>query len=217
MTLVELGGHGRRYRIHDPGSHIGDTIRTGIPYEAVVLQDMYARRVAGAVAVDAGAHVGNHSLWLAAVCGMRVHAFEPAPANATRLLDNVLANPGLPVTVHRVALGAAPGHATMIGTPDDIDWGRSPVAYGHGPVDVAALDSYDLDDVAIVKIDVEGNEPAVLDGALRTLARCRPVVWAEAQAPDAVPPLAAHLVPLGYHLTATLRAATPMTRWEPTP
>lgn len=205
-----LAGHGVTYRINDPGSHIGQIIaETGQPYELKLLEDVYRHRRAGAVAVDVGAHVGNHSLWMSLVCGMEVHAYEADPANASALADNVALNDA-DVVVHNVALGDHPGWATLEGDPV---YGTAVARYGHGNIPVLTLDSYQLRGVRVLKVDVEGNEPAVLRGAVATLRRWRPTVWAECADRDTAD-LAAVLKPLGYRVTR-IYGATPMTVWEP--
>ncbi|HEV2929907.1 MAG TPA: FkbM family methyltransferase, partial [Propionibacteriaceae bacterium] len=90
---IELGPPGNRYRIRDPGGggRVAKILRSGTPYEAGVLADMASLGLTGA-AVDVGANIGNHSLWLAVVCGLSVEAFEPDPANLSRLRHNVALN-----------------------------------------------------------------------------------------------------------------------------
>lgn len=211
MTYT-LEGHGITYQLHDPGSHIGRIIReTGRPYELKLLEDAYFRRRPGSLALDVGAHVGNHALWFALVCDMVVHAWEPDPGNVRSLRANVWLNPTADVTVHPVALGESPGWARLVGDPV---YGTAVAEYGDGPVEVRTLDSYEFDDVAIVKVDVEGNEHRVLAGGVDTLTRCRPVVWAERGDNTDIAELADVLVPLGYHHVTTY-GATPMTVWEP--
>jgi hypothetical protein len=46
-------------------------------------------------------------------------------------------------------------------------------------VEIATLDSLDLADVRFIKVDVEGSEREVLDGARATIARDRPVLLLE--------------------------------------
>ena len=46
-------------------------------------------------------------------------------------------------------------------------------------VPLTTLDSFEFKRIDILKIDVEGMEPAVMDGAAQTLARCRPVILVE--------------------------------------
>lgn len=53
------------------------------------------------------------------------------------------------------------------------------VEYEKVPVKIKTLDSYNLQDVDIIKIDVEGFEYDVLLGATDTIERCKPVVQVE--------------------------------------
>lgn len=46
-------------------------------------------------------------------------------------------------------------------------------------VKVRTLDSFDFSDVDLIKIDVEGHEYSVLEGAVLTLQRCRPILLIE--------------------------------------
>jgi FkbM family methyltransferase len=55
--------------------------------------------------------------------------------------------------------------------------------------------------VGVIQLDVEGHEQAALAGALRTIARCRPLIVLE------TPPqswIAEHLAPLGYRTAGTV-------------
>ena len=47
------------------------------------------------------------------------------------------------------------------------------------PVQVNTIDSYNFQDVGFIKIDVEGYEKFVLEGALDTIKRCRPTIQLE--------------------------------------
>lgn len=63
-------------------------------------------------------------------------------------------------------------------------------------VETRRIDDYDLPDVGFIKIDVEGHELSVLDGAAATLARCRPNLLIECNdehQPNAVKRLGAWL------------------------
>ena len=46
-------------------------------------------------------------------------------------------------------------------------------------VPARTIDSYNFEDVDVIKIDVEGAEKMVLDGAMQTIDRCRPAVQFE--------------------------------------
>jgi FkbM family methyltransferase len=134
-----------------------------------------------ALFVDVGANVGWHALH-AALCKWveTVVAFEPDPFNAWLLDRNLMENGIDNVIVSCSALGTQRGQARLYRYKAS-NRGRHSLAadHGHGSkmVPVLDLDSA-LDDlgfgdrrVAILKIDVEGYEPAVIAGARATLAR----------------------------------------------
>jgi FkbM family methyltransferase len=126
------------------------------------------------VAADVGAHVGFWSYYLAFAFG-RVHAFEPANLMCHCFELNVRAKN---VQLHRVALGAHQGRVASELVPDNT--GASFVREsGEGGVTLKTLDDYALDELDLLKVDVEGYERFVLEGARETLLRCRPVVIIE--------------------------------------
>lgn len=204
---LEISAHDRTYLIHDPGGNIGKALRAGLPYEAKVLEHIYRRGFEG-LAVDAGANVGNHTLWLAAVCGLDVIAVEPI--DFERLEANVELN-GLEqhVDVWRCALG------DRVCTAGDAGKGR---VRGDGEIPVRRLDDKIPFDrhVALLKVDVEGMEAEVLRGGLETIKRCRPVIYAEAWDAAAHARVAEILEPLEYEHVNTF-GATPLEEWEPRP
>ncbi|MCC6953441.1 MAG: FkbM family methyltransferase, partial [Deltaproteobacteria bacterium] len=67
-----------------------------------------------------------------------------------------------------------------------------------GGVAVRTLDSYDFNDLTLLKIDVEIHYMEVLRGALATLQRCRPVLIVEGNYDEIFP----FLAPLGYAIVA---------------
>jgi FkbM family methyltransferase len=162
--------------LHPPGDYVSDEIRRAKwYYEGEILRDL-CRRLTGGVMVDAGAHIGNHSAYLARyVPHTAIHAFEPWPANLALLRVNVADCPT--VVVHPFALGARVEVRSMVGDPN---LGHARFGDGHGQdVEVRPLDSLALDDVALLKVDVEGAEAEALSGAAKTLDRWHPLVLIE--------------------------------------
>jgi FkbM family methyltransferase len=155
--------------------------RSGEPELAVL--DTLMRR--GGTAVDVGANQGFFAYALSEVAD-RVVAFEPNPDYAAfaRVMLRGRAR------VHRLALSNEAGRATFR-VPVDHDGtvlhfaGSLKDAHGQFPryrayeVEVRTLDSFALEDVRFIKIDVEGSEREVLDGARVTIARDRPVLLLE--------------------------------------
>lgn len=191
MKPVILEAHGVTLRCDPeyPG-RMTQCWREGRPYEAPLLEHIYRQGFDG-LAVDAGASYGNHAVWLAAVCGLAVVAFEPLHHEI--LLRNVKLN-GLTrkVTVAPVALGAESGRARAVSAEK--------LEVGAGDIPVRTLDSYGLTDVAVVKADVEDMEPDVLRGGEQTIRRDRPVIYAEAHEGQHGR-IAAVLLPWGYEMT----------------
>jgi FkbM family methyltransferase len=136
----------------------------------------------GMTFVDAGAHVGQYSLLASGRVGPagRVIAFEPHPVLRPVLRRNIRRAGCTNVTVSSLALGRTSGRADLVLHPS-ANFGASSLrpddAVAHlrrAPVKVAALDNY-LDragvaQVDLLKMDVEGAELDVIEGASHTLA-----------------------------------------------
>ncbi|CDO90579.1 methyltransferase [Mycobacterium triplex] len=161
------------------------------------------------VSLDIGADVGEFTVAMLAT-SRAVIAFEPRPAQA-RALASMFDAVGAEVRVEAVALSDKPGVMTM--RVVESEPGRSTIDTDNSLGDVAGgeiqsidvpvkrLDDLHLDDVGLIKIDVEGHELAVLRGAADTLTRNRPAVVVEAEErhhPDAVAAITRLLAGLGY-------------------
>ena len=133
----------------------------------------------GDVFVDVGANVGYHTFRAAARVGRdgRVVAVEANPENARLIAHTIEVNSLGNVELVPLALGARRGYV-YFGTHVGSNGGFLPEgASGSGRgtiVPTMALDDLGLDRVSVVKIDVEGAEAIVLDGALATIERHRP-------------------------------------------
>jgi len=149
-------------------------------------------------AVDIGGHVGFVSRDMAKFF-KTVHAFEPVPENLACLIKNVPDN----VIPHGVAMGAEIGVASFE-NPSDTNSGAWEMVAG-SDVKVKTLDSYDLENVGLIKIDTQGCEYDVLRGAVETIKRCRPVIQAECVGKDTNPEALELLRGLGATLAATVR------------
>lgn len=187
--------------------HMGSDGR--LAYEDDVLEVIEKNLGPGDVFYDIGANVGVFSFIAATLVGENgaVLAFEPEENNLTCLRRSMerasLAN----LTLHDCALGAEDGEMTfdrrggafsgrLVDTGDD----------GVGMavrVGVRSIDSL-VDDGAppptLLKIDVEGGEGAVLEGAARTLRVHKPAVLCEMHGfnPDGVRRAVDMLVESGY-------------------
>ena len=155
------------------------------PYLSAVLDRYLAP---GDVFVDVGANIGYHSLRAAQSVGPqgRVIAAEANVENARMLAVSAAVNGFDQIDVVPLALGRSRGMVAfgpakgsnggfLDARHDDLARSRASV------VPVVALDDLGLERVDVMKIDVEGAEPAVIAGASATIARCRPVIVVEFQ------------------------------------
>jgi FkbM family methyltransferase len=154
--------------------HIGRCLGTTGIYDLAVSELLFRLIRPGDLVVDAGANIGYMSV-LAAAAGARVIAFEPNPA----LLPILRQNLGAKGEVRPIALGAR-RHTSVLIPPDpsahNTGLGRlgSEFEPGAVPVQVDTLDSELRGrSVAILKLDVEGTEYAVLEGAADALKEGR--------------------------------------------
>jgi FkbM family methyltransferase len=126
----------------------------------------------GDLFVDVGSNVGAYALW-AGDHGATVVAVEPGSAAAERLRRNVALN-DFPVTVLQCGLADRPGRMRLTSGKDTTN---HLVRDGDQPGEEIAVDTLDnvLGDrcAAGVKIDVEGAERLVLEGARRALSERR--------------------------------------------
>lgn len=199
---------------YDGRTFIGSTLFREGGFEEPEIEFCAGRlRALGApVLLDIGANLGWHTLrWATLLPHATIHAFEPAPGSRARLQRNLERNDLLGrVRVHEAAVSSTTGHASFHLAADDaygslVPPDRSPVA-GRVDVPVTTLDEFvwrqGLEHIDLVKIDVEGVEHEVLEGATRTLHAMKPDLLVEIYEGQRAAPKAADVVAslarLGY-------------------
>jgi FkbM family methyltransferase len=143
----------------------------------------------GMVMLDVGAYIGQFSLVASRATGdeLRILSIEPTPAVFRDLCRNIDANHCKHVTCVQAALSDAPGSQNFYFFPESQDQNSlRPLAAAEAvsvEVEVKTVDSvaeeYGVDRLDLIKIDVEGNELAVLKGARKSLVRFRPALIIE--------------------------------------
>lgn len=139
----------------------------------------------GGTAIDVGANKGFFAFAFSRIVD-RVEAFEPNPDYA-RFARRML---GGRAQVHEIALSNEVGKAEFVvplaengaalhlgGKLSSVDTHQS-----HSmsfQVQVRTLDSYAFENVRAIKVDVEGSEMEVLEGARQTIAKWRPPLIVE--------------------------------------
>ena len=129
------------------------------------------------VAFDVGVNYGYTSVWLSR-WAERVYAFEPNPHNAAMIREQLGIRQVKNVELVETAIADVEGEAVLHLKPHDghhslADVGASPTT-GRIPVAVTTLDraaaARGIESIGLLKIDVEGFEPEVLEGASGLLA-----------------------------------------------
>ena len=134
--------------------------------------------------IDIGANKGVYTYFLSRL-SPHVFAYEPNPELAKFLNQSVGSN----VTVQAIALSNKDGQATLsipvidsflydqLGTLSDAVAPSSPEkSYS---VTLKPLDRQGHENIGFIKIDVEGHEEAVIDGAINLLKQQRPTLMVE--------------------------------------
>ena len=135
------------------------------------------------VVIDIGANVGWYTL-LARAAGKQCIAVEPLDSNLRYLHRNLLENGWQDVEVHPVALSARPGVGLLYGGGTGASlvagWAESSLGY-RTPVALTTLDALAGSRFAgkrlLIKIDAEGSEFHILQGAPCLLAMLPPPLW----------------------------------------
>lgn len=134
------------------------------------------------IAIDVGSNNGLYSYFYSKSFE-EVKSFEPFQVASENLISSKIKN----IEVFHYALSSAPGDATL----------HAPLAENgsvihsqasldqfpeHGiqiPVVLRTLDSFEFQDVDMLKVDVEGHEQYVFEGAIKTIRSCKPIILVE--------------------------------------
>jgi len=103
-----------------------------------------------------------------------VEIFEPNTKILPKLRRNISNFKNC--TLHETALGNRVGKVSMEQVTHS---GTCHIKDAHGLINVATLDSYNFNSVDVIKIDVEGYEIAVLEGARNTILANKPYIQIE--------------------------------------
>jgi len=132
----------------------------------------------GGLMVDVGANYGYYScLWAGLQTNNHVIAFEASPRNIAPLKNNIIRNKlQSNIEVCEKAVGKKPGSLFFdLGPDDQSGWGGLTISKYNNSIEVSIVTLDDLfsdnkyDQIDVLKIDTEGSDAWVIEGAERLL------------------------------------------------
>lgn len=187
---------------------MADVFKRGDYHQSDTIELLSKFITTDSVFVDGGAHVGTITVPMARKTAFTI-AYEADTSTYNILKQNVELN-GVRVNVRQRGLGAKTGYGSIVSTNNG-NAGAHALTIGDGGVRVVTLDD-ELQHIDVMKLDVEGMEFAVLQGAIRILKRSHPVVLFEVnisqlRAHDAsLSEIEMFLRALGYYLYLPFRS-----------
>lgn len=160
---------------------------------------------AGDVVVDAGANIGNHTVFYAKKVspGGIVYALEPQRFTFEILCANLALNSLVNVIPMQVGAGEINGNLSVpLLNPTVVQNFGAVSLENHSSGDIIkiiTLDSLELKRCNLIKIDVEGMELKVLQGAENTIKTHRPFLFVENNNIKGSPETVQKLYDLGYN------------------
>jgi FkbM family methyltransferase len=144
----------------------------------------------GMLVVEAGANIGAHTVELARIIARKgeLHAFEPQRLVFQNLCANLAINQIENAFAYQMALGERSGTILVPPMNPNTVFNNGGVslrnADGGESVPLAMLDMLQLPACHFLKIDVEGMEVEVIQGAVNTIERYRPTMFVENDRPE---------------------------------
>jgi FkbM family methyltransferase len=181
----------RKYLIFPNDNAVTATLLSNDLYEPYLYQFIVDNNlnIEGTNVVDIGANNGQITIEFANLVGDsgKIYSFEPQRIIFQQLCGNVFVNGLDNVYAYNVALGDEEG-LTRIERPDyfsnqRVNFGDVHVGTEKGEdiVEIRKLDSYNFENISIIKIDVQGLEKRVILGAKETINKNRPIIYIEVE------------------------------------
>jgi FkbM family methyltransferase len=157
--------------------------------------------------IDVGANIGTHTVYFSKKCNKgNVIAIEPQIYIFEMLAANILINGCYNTIPVNAGAASEPGVIKMVNINpfegEKINYGEFKInsnAGGGVPTNLIVLDSYaDLDQFTLIKLDVEGYEVDVLNGATKLLEKHKPFLYIEFNNKGGNDPLLEKIYELDY-------------------
>ena len=197
LPIEYVEARDKKYILFKNDCGVTDITRKGGVYEHYIFDYIKEKlNVEGTTIIDVGANFGFHTLQFRDLVGEsgKVISFEPQKLVYYQLCGNIVLNGYDNITAYNIALSDEVNILKMENlqyySQGDINIGNAHLdaCYdnGYNLVNVNTLDSFNFENVSVLKIDVQGYEPRVLDGAKETILKNKPVIFIEVEAPQLI-------------------------------
>lgn len=148
-------------------------------YEIDLLEYLLNSNIKGKIAIDVGANIGNHSIFLGSFIAKKIISIE-ANDELISTLESNLKNNNINHQIIAKGLGRQEGFGRLL-FPLEENIGAGKIEIGDGHITITTLDDIaPSTGVVLVKIDVEGMELEVLQGGTHLLKTQHPHLVIEA-------------------------------------
>jgi FkbM family methyltransferase len=157
-------------------------------WERHISKILYDNALPNTNVIDIGAFIGTHTMALSDISKKgngKVYAFEPQPWACLNIKENLKKNKIKNVKVYNIALSDKIGTIQFCSDStggSSICTERSKKLNSWNNVynvKMKPLDKYNFKNISIIKIDVEGHELSVLNGAINTIKLNKPKILIE--------------------------------------
>ena len=160
---------------------IKNILRQGHTWESHIQKLIHQHAKPGTTVLDIGAHIGTHTITLSEAVGPKgqVIAFEPQPKIFRELFMNMAINQLKNISFYWAGVSNQQGTIQLTPLHPTNEGGTSLTGGTGESIPLLTIDSLNLTNVSLIKIDVEGMENLVLDGATQTILSNHPVIIIE--------------------------------------
>lgn len=133
----------------------------------------------GGTFVDIGSSIGNYTMVFSQLADV-VYSFEPITTTYFHQALNLLINKIDNVHMYNIGLGNECGLTNMwIDDLSKASGGGVIQEDGEYVINITKLDLFNIEDVRVMKIDIEGHEIEAMKGAVETIKKCKPDLFIE--------------------------------------
>lgn len=198
LTGIVYGGFNnpilRKYCLFPNDNAVTQSLIQGYLYEQYIFEFLKDNSInlIGTDVIEVGSNNGHFTIEFAELVGNkgRVFAFEPQRIIFQQLCCNLFLNGIDNVLAHQIAIGNEIGivkfeyadyfFTGLVNFGDVSVYNEQKSKHKtFEEVKSDKLDSFDFNEVKVIKIDVQGYEPNVIEGAVKTIEKYKPYIFIE--------------------------------------